>query len=49
VCAESGEEVGDDPDSAIVSGEFGALLLIESVPVALPEAFGSKFTVNCPD
>lgn len=26
---------------------MGALLLIVSVPVALPEAFGSKFTVYC--
>ncbi len=31
----------------MLSGEFGALLLIESVPVALPEALGSKFTVYC--
>jgi hypothetical protein len=44
-----GEADGEEPDSEIFSGEFGALLLIESVPVALPDDFGSKFTVNCAD
>ena len=40
------EVLGELPDNAIFSGEFAALLVIVSVPLALPEAFGSKFTVN---
>ncbi len=38
--------LGALPESAIFSGEFVALLVIVSVPVAFPAAFGSKFTVN---
>ena len=38
--------LGALPVSAIFSGEFAALLVTVSVPLALPEAFGSKFTVN---
>jgi hypothetical protein len=34
-----------DPDRDIFIGEFGALLVIVSVPVTLPAALGSKFTV----
>ena len=34
-----------DPDRDIFSGEFAALLVIVSVPVTLPAALGSKFTV----
>ena len=34
-----------DPDRAIFIGEFAALLVIVSVPVRLPVALGSKFTV----
>jgi len=49
VCELFGEVDDAEPDSEIFSGEFGALLLIESVPVALPDDFGSKFTVNCAD
>jgi hypothetical protein len=50
VCDESGEDVEVPvPESEIFSGEFGALLAIESVPVSLPAAFGSKFTVYCTD
>jgi len=45
VCAVSGELEVPVPDSEIFIGEFGALLLIVSVPLALPPAFGSKFTV----
>jgi hypothetical protein len=38
--------VGALPVSAIFNGEFVALLVIASVPLALPEVFGSKFTEN---
>jgi hypothetical protein len=40
-----------DPDKAITSGEPGALLAIETLPVALPAAVGENFAVNdvlCP-
>jgi len=33
------------PESAIFRGELAALLVIVSVPVRLPAALGSKFTV----
>jgi hypothetical protein len=35
-----------DPLSPIVSGEPGALLVTETVPVALPDAVGANVTVN---
>jgi hypothetical protein len=38
--------LGALPVNPIFNGEFVALLVIVSVPLALPEAFGSKFTVN---
>ena len=40
-----------DPDKAITSGEPGALLAIETLPVALPAVVGENFAVNdvlCP-
>jgi hypothetical protein len=40
-----------DPDKAIASGEPGALLTIETLPVALPVALGENFAANvvlCP-
>lgn len=40
-----------DPDKAITSGEPGALLTIETLPVALPAVVGANFAVNdvlCP-
>ncbi len=47
MCDVLGEEEGAEPESEIFNGVFGALLLMVSVPVAFPEAFGSKFTVYC--
>ena len=50
MCEVSGEDVEVPvPASETFSGEFGALLAIESVPVSFPAAFGSKFTVYCTD
>ncbi len=38
-----------DPERDIFIGEFAALLVIVSVPVTLPVALGSKFTVYVSD
>ena len=46
-----GCEAVPDPDKAITSGEPGALLTIETLPVALPAVVGENFAVNdvlCP-
>jgi hypothetical protein len=45
VCFEAVAAAVPDPDSDIFIGEFAALLVIVSVPVTLPVALGSKFTV----
>ena len=39
-------EAVPDPDKPITRGEPGALLVIETLPVALPAAVGANFAVN---
>jgi hypothetical protein len=45
VCCAAVAAAVPDPDSDIFNGEFAALLAIVRIPVTLPVALGSKFTV----